>query len=136
MTKQGPNYSDDPRMEAGDYTINDGILPPTEETRRSARRGSDEVREAMGKKAIHPIDSKIAFTSDSAKKIERWINNSDIRDGRIKNIVHKRINSALEAGLITGDEADGLRNYLGKAEGLSNDPGRDLDWREKQAGYN
>jgi hypothetical protein len=127
-----PDASDDPILEVGGYV--EDLPQNTEANRRSARRGADLARTAIGAAVKNPIESKVEFLSDDAKKISGLITNSDLDAPQVKARIRSMIDMALQKNEITTQEANGLAHYLDHAEGLSDDLGRTPDVFELQAG--
>lgn len=132
MTRQGPNYQDDPRLETDTAEPTPVI---TELDRRTNRRGADMARVAMGKPEQYSLDSKIEFESAEAQRIARLAGKSDLSSPQIKARIVFMIEAAERRGadVLSADEAAGLRHYLDNAEGFDDNLGRDLDFRERQA---
>jgi hypothetical protein len=132
MPKQGPNFSDDPRLETVDPSKK---LPKADEMdRRNNRYGIDLLRTQQGLKPKYSIESKVPFVYSEAQRIQSLIKNSDLGKPYVKLLITNIINNAFTSGVITEDESKGLLHYLEHAEGFSDERARDPDWQEIQAG--
>lgn len=127
MSRQGPNYHDDPRLEAGEQP---DFIPKTEADRRRARLGSDMARTALGLDEENSLESKVDFISDESLRIQKLITNSDLQNPQIKSRLNFMIDAGAQRGAITADEASGLRHYLEHAEGFTDNLGRERDTKE------
>ena len=130
MTRQGPNYHDDPRFETD---FGDSHIPITELQRRINKNGIDLARAAINLESHYQVEEKVPFISPEAKRLEGLIEKSDIKDPRIRERIRLMIDAAEQRGAITADEAAGLRHYLEHAEGFDDSLGRKRDFREAQA---
>lgn len=131
MNRYNADYHDDPRRETEDEPGTPEVI--NERQRRINKMGSDAVRKALGQDAIYTEEEKISFDSETATRLARLIDNSDIEDARIKNRLLEMIENELAAAAISLQEAQGLRHYLQHAEGVSDEPTRPKDWRESQS---
>jgi hypothetical protein len=129
MTRQGPNYHDDPRNDADNTTK---YIVRNEGDTRRARLGSDMARVGLGLPEEYSLESKIVFASEESKRIAKFIENSDLQDPRIKNHLLLMIDAALQSGAITTDESAGLHHYIEHAEGFSDAPTSKTDVRSLQ----
>lgn len=135
MTRQGPDFHDNPRRETqSEADEQQRVLNEAE--KRTLRRGTDMARVAIGKPEVFGIDEKLAFVSDEAQRLERLITNSDIKNPNVRSRIVFMMGAALDRAAISEDEAKGLAHYLENTDGFSDESTRPKDVRESQATTN
>jgi|GEM_PF-6195566 len=135
MTRKGPNFSDDPRLET--KTADDASWKPlTPEQIEINRKGAELARAAL-RDEIDFDDTDISEPevvptepeSMAVQRLLRRIEVSEVTDSRTKYLMMREINNAFGWNEISDAERSRLMIVLDAASAA---PVRDRDFRERQ----
>ena len=119
MNRNGPNYSDDPRVEAGGGGPEVGWRPLSATQIATNRYGIDLARVAIGlptkyklQKRADSVEEKPFFDTNEASDLFILISNSDLNVPSTFNRALVLIQGLFESGKISEDDYHGLRSFV------------------------
>jgi hypothetical protein len=135
---QGPDRSDDPRLETGDY---DHLAGPdnvlSEEQREINRIGIEKARQALSEAAIKEVVQPESSKNNSAYiSLKRKIDNSDVKNPIVRSIIRRWIEDEKNKQLISEQEEAELYEHLSVVQAIPDEPTRQSDFRELQSRNN